>query len=160
MPRSPASPFEAALRDAKHGWWQALAAMKPEMEAFAETDPHAIDLQESWRQRLMAEDRGGHLRRGQETARRAVALATSPKETYEATVWLAIIECDRGDHPAELQSVRKMVMLQPKSPISWGALRRAAKCNHLWQLAQEADTAMELLEGNPSAIRSPAEGKR
>jgi hypothetical protein len=117
--------------------------MKPEMEAFAETDPHAIDLQESWRQRLMAQDRGGHLCRGRDAARRAVARARSPQETYEATVWLALIECDRGDHLAELQSVRKMMRLQPESPISLGSLRRAAKCNHLWQLAQEADTALE-----------------
>ena len=51
------------------------------------------------------------------------------EETYEATLWLALIECDVADHKAELRHARRLVALQPRNPNSWGALRRAARCN-------------------------------
>ena len=47
------------------------------------------------------------MRRARGAAVRSVRLAKSREERYEATLWLALIECDQGHHAAELQDVRR-----------------------------------------------------
>jgi hypothetical protein len=138
----------AALQQARRLWGQAQTVIKPELDAQA-ADPYSTDPEGGRRQRLTAQDRGGYLRRAEEAARRAVVLAKSPQETYEATLWLALLECDRGHHRAELQHTRRLVVLQPRNPASWGALRRAAECNGLGRLAHQADVAARELGGEP-----------
>jgi hypothetical protein len=145
--RSRLSPSEAALQEAKQLWGRAQMAIKPELEALAAADPYSTDSEGGRRQRLMAQDRGGYLRRAHEAAHRAAAQANSPKETYEATLWLAIIECDQGQHRAELHHARLLLVFQPQSPEAWGALRHAAKCNDLRRLSRQADKAIRELSG-------------
>jgi hypothetical protein len=115
----------------------------PKMEARAAADPYATTATADWRRRLLAEDSGGHLRRAETAARRAVAAARTPEEKHEALLWLSIIECGRGRHAAELEHVRRLAAMRPGDPTSLGALRRAAKCNGLWELAAQADEALE-----------------
>jgi hypothetical protein len=157
------SPSQAALREVKWEWGQAQMALKPEQEAFAEAKPYTPwPVEKAFRQQVLARDRGGHLDRAHKAARRAVALARTPDEEYPSTVWIAIIECDRSRHQAELQHVQRLVVLQPRDPVSLGALRRAARCNGLELLAEEADRALQaqeetpltiLVEANPAAAR-------
>jgi hypothetical protein len=94
---SPRSASEAALREAKWCSGRAQMAAKPELEALAEADPYAAPgSEEGWRHRLMARDESGDLRRALAAAQRAVLLARTHSQEYQATVWLALIECDRG----------------------------------------------------------------
>jgi hypothetical protein len=146
-PRSQASPSGTALQEAKQLWGEAQMAVKPELEALAAADPYSTEPEGARRQRLMAQDRGGVLRQAHEVAREAVAQAKSPQEAYQATLWLAIIECDQGHHQEELQHVRRLLVLQPRRAEAWGALRRAAKCNGFWQLSRRADRAVRELSG-------------
>lgn len=139
--RPPAGPSEAALQEARVCWGEAQTAIKPELEALAASDPDTADA--GRRQRLMERDQGGQLHRARAAAVRAVRTARSPEEAYEATLWLALIECDAGDHETELRHARRLVALQPRNPDSWGALRRAARCNGRGDLVQQAEVALE-----------------
>src|SRR5438876_4193264 len=65
-PRSRASPSETALQEANQLWGQAQLAIKPELEALAAADPYSTEPEGVRRQRLMAQDRGGVLRRAHE----------------------------------------------------------------------------------------------
>jgi hypothetical protein len=145
--RPPGSPSKAALQEARRWWKQALVEIKPEMERLGAADPDAVAVQEGWRHRLMSRDPHGYLRQAHQAATRAVSLARSPDETYEATVWQALIECDQGRHGEELQHARRLVALQPHTALSWGTLRRAAKCNGLERLARQADQALAVVTG-------------
>jgi hypothetical protein len=154
-PTRPATPSEAALREAKRRWNQAQMAIKPELEAMAEANPLAGTEAARWRQSLMARDAGGHLQQAQQAASRALAQAGTPEAKYEATLWLALIQCDRGRHAQELRQVRRLVDLRPGSTTSLGALRRAARCNGMWGLARQMDEALIVAEGSPDGDELP-----
>jgi hypothetical protein len=121
--------------------------VKPDLEALAAADPYAVGTQEKWRQRLMARDRKGYLRQAEDAATQAVALARPADERYQAILWLALIECDRGRHAAELRSARRLMALRPHDPTSLGTLRRAAKCNGLQRLERAADGMLDGVTG-------------
>jgi hypothetical protein len=96
-------PSEAALREARHFWRRAVLAVKPEIEAWAAEHPDVITETEAWR-RMMARDQRGDLRRACVAAQLAAARARTPEQTYQAEMWLALIECNRrppsGGDPA------------------------------------------------------------
>jgi hypothetical protein len=150
-PHPPRTPSEAALHEARWLWGQAIMHVKPALEAEAEADPGGAPYQESTRRRLMATQEGPTLRRAAGAARRALSLARAPEERFQATVWLACIECDRGHHGEELRLARSLRELRPGSAESLVALRRAARCNGLSRVAWQADQALRTLRGAPPA---------
>jgi hypothetical protein len=129
-----AHPAAAALLEARRAWQQALLDIKPNMEVLAAAAPDAIDTQGRWRQRLMARDRNGYLWQAGAAAASAVAQARSADETYEALLWLALIECGHGRHREELRVARRLVVLRPQDAAALASLRRAAQCNALKRL--------------------------
>ena len=160
----PGSPSAVALRAAERCWGKALMAVKPELEALAAWDPGAAPgVEEDWRCQLMARDLHGRLREAQTAAWRAVLLARTPVEEHRAREWLAIIECDRGQHREELEQAWRLVALQPGNAESWGALRRAARCNGLSPVARKADRMAQMLSKGqapaPSRLLSWAAGQ-
>jgi hypothetical protein len=124
------SPASQALREARQEWIRAEQAAARELEAWPEAQPDGIlwHQTDAYREHLMALDRGGDLRRARAAARRAAALARSPAEVYHAAAVLARIECDAGDHTAELWQARRMVALRPRVRASWESLKHAAVC--------------------------------
>jgi hypothetical protein len=153
------SPSERARRD---GWQyriQARLAMNQEREALEAWDPAGtLDLdREVWRRQMLLLDRGGHLHRARTAARQAAALARTPGETYRAALLLAYLECDAGDHAAELQQARRMMTLRPHCKASLGALWHAARCNGLPPRARRAMTALRVLEDTPEQVISARE---
>jgi hypothetical protein len=136
---------------ARWHWGQALIDIKPDLEALEAADPYSVGIEEARRERLMAQDRKGYLRQAREAAARAVGLARSSEETYQANLWLALIEGDRGHYTAELQSARRLIALRPHDPISLGTLRRAAQHNGLKQLARQAEAEYNRVTGGGEA---------
>src|SRR5438309_10365078 len=104
---------------------------------------------DSWRRLLMARDREGYLQRARVAALRGVAVARTPKETYQAPVVLAQIEHDAGHHAAELKQALRLMTLAPQNPDALEVLRRGARCNRRGALARPADTALAAV-GMPS----------
>jgi hypothetical protein len=157
-PRPPRSPSDAALREARRLWSQAVQRVKPKLEAEAEADPDRVFCQESERRRLMATDEGETVGRAAEAARRAVWLARDSDEQYQATLWMAAIECDAGHHREELRLTQRLVEWQPRNPGSWAALRRAAHCNGRGDLEQRAAAILTRVAGTHSApvLQPPA----
>jgi hypothetical protein len=161
-PTAPAIPFSACVipvpprsspsECARRAGWQyrirAKLAVEREFEALeawgpeADRDGHEHD----WRRQLLARDRGGDLRRARRAARQAAALARTPGEAYRAALLLACLDCDAGDHSAELRQARRMMALQPHCQASLGALRHAAWDNGLEPLARQATVALRALE--------------
>jgi hypothetical protein len=137
------SPFEEALREARHWRLQALIVINEERETLEAWDPSAVERQasgtkqgaamEAWRLQQMASDRAGHLLRAREAAQRAAALARTPTETYRAAEHLARIEHEAGRHAEELKLARKLTKLAPANPLSQITLRRALTCTR-WDL--------------------------
>jgi hypothetical protein len=160
------SPSERARRA---GWQyriRAKLAVERELEGLEAWDPAANPAAREgrWRRQLLARDRGGDLRRARQAARQAAALARTPREAYQAALLLACLDCDAGDHQAELKQARRMMALQPHCQASLGALRHAAWCNGLEPLARQATAALRALEGRPepetSVPRAVAEVER
>jgi hypothetical protein len=112
---------------------------------------------ESWRRRLMAQDRTGDLGRALAAAREAALLARTPDEEYGAREWLVLIECDAGDHREELRQARRLAALQPQNEISWTSLRRAAHCNRLPALARRASARISTIRRRGGAAPPPAD---
>jgi hypothetical protein len=148
---APRTPSEAALRQAKQHWRQAFQGIQAELETLCAEDPEASSRQwNGWRSELMAVDKAGYLQRAHGAAREAVELAQSVSERYQALMWLAIIECDRGHHRAELQHVQQLVTLGPRDAAAWGALARAAHCNGLPEKQRQAGQMLKELETPPT----------
>jgi hypothetical protein len=144
---SPPDSYEAAMREAKRCWGLAQTVIKPDLEILAAQNSYAPPgAEERWRRQLMSADRGGCLRKALLSVRRAEERANAPAERYEATVWYALIECDRGDHRTELQQAQQLVKLAPRNPTSWGTLHRAARCNGLSRLAWKAERVLQTLK--------------
>jgi hypothetical protein len=114
---------------------------------------------EEWRRRLMAQDRTGDLRKALITVREAQRLARGRQEEYLAREWWALIACDAGLHREELAQAKRMVVLEPRNIVSLTSLRRAARCNHQWALARQADAQLRpLLYGMERARRAAPYG--
>jgi hypothetical protein len=130
-PRSSAA--ETALLEARHWRVKAMLVVNQERDAMEAWDPHALDgvNQESLRRQLMARDRGGYLHQARRVALRALTLTRGSVELYRVTEALACIECESGDHRAELQRARKLVALAPGDRMAVMVLHRAERCNHL-----------------------------
>jgi hypothetical protein len=145
--RAALSPSAAALRTAR--WWRqrAVEQVGRRLEAVEMWDPKArqrpgLLAWEDW-QAQMAQDPDGSLHRAGAAVQEAIALARSPAETYRATEVLALIECNRGRHEAELRAARRLVALEPQNEQSLLWLRRAARCNRLRLLEQQIDPGPE-----------------
>jgi hypothetical protein len=152
------TPSKRALWEAQRWRLQAFLAADDEREAHEACDPDpitSVDREAGRRRRLIALDRFGYLARAQVAARRAAALARTPAEAYRAAALLARLECYAGYHQAELLQARRLISLAPREPLSWLALRRAARCNGLEALVRRADAKMVSL-AEPVVTRSPA----
>jgi hypothetical protein len=79
----------------------------------------------------------------------AAARAQNRAEAYRAALLLACLDCDAGDHQAELKHAWWMMVLQPRSKQSLYALRHAAWCNGLQPLAHRATVALRRLQVDP-----------
>jgi hypothetical protein len=132
----------------------AQQAAARELELSPEAGPDSViwHLTDAHRQYLMRVDRSGALGRARWAARRAAVLARTPSEQWRAAELLAGLECDTGNHRAELRYARQLIALQPQQRASWEALKHAAVCNGEFWLVQQAD---ETLEGLPISRASP-----
>jgi hypothetical protein len=148
--RSPlASPFEAALQEAKTRRLRAREAAKQEMEAREARDPAAADVAdaEAWGRGVLALDRGGDLRCARDRARQAEKLARTSAEAAQAAELLVLLECEAGHHAAELRQARRLVALQHGSRRSLMVLRRAAVCNGQAAMARQTSATLATMEG-------------
>lgn len=138
-PRPAVGPFEAALRQARLCRTRAGLAVNPELEAILEWDPglSATGAAKRLREELMAADANGDLRQSHALARQAFEGAQSVPERGRAVALLARIECDRGDHEAELRWARKLMALAPDDERSKQTLRHARVCLGLECLARD-----------------------
>jgi len=141
------SPSAEARRAAWRGWMRAQEAVSRECEALEAWDPEVSkDVGDAaLRRQFLVRDRSDDLGWAQMEAQMAAALARTPEETYDAAVLLARIECDAGDHQAELEQARRLMALAPRRRTSLLVLWRAARCNGLQPLAQRADAALRTL---------------
>jgi hypothetical protein len=135
-PRSSAA--ETALLEARHWRVKAMLVVNQERDAMEAWDPRALDSanQETLRRQLMARDRCGYLHQARRVALRALTLARGSAELYRVTEALACIECESGDHHAELRRARQLVALAPRGRLASMVLHRAERCNHLPLTAQ------------------------
>lgn len=126
---------------------QARQAADRGVEALEAWDPKAFERrsEQPLLQEEMLRDRQGDLGRARAAARQAAALARTPGEAYRAALLLAYVDCDAGDHEAELQEARRMMALQPHEEASMGALLHAAHCNDLRSLARRTAGALKVL---------------
>ena len=93
----------------------------------------------------MSRHRHGEMRRAPAPARRTAVLARIPGKAYEAVVLLARIDCDAGDHKAELEQARRLMALAPRRRVSLTVLWRAASCNGLASVERQPDLALQTL---------------
>jgi tetratricopeptide (TPR) repeat protein len=136
------SPSEVAAREARHWHGQAMEKLNEDRQALEDWDPQAdgtTDLRE-W-QHQMAQDRIGYLERALVAAERAVRLARTPAEVYQATAVRARLECDRGNHEAEQQHAERLMALDPGNPLSRLWLQRAKRCLHMAQREAPGNTS-------------------
>jgi hypothetical protein len=147
----PGRASEAARREACRCWTRAARRASEELDQLEEWDSRTdvAAHREDWRQRLMAADAGGDLQRARAAATQAAALARTGDETAQAAELLVRIECDLGEHRAELRYARTLVRLQPRSAKAFAILRHAALCNHQMALARQADAAWSTLVRPP-----------
>jgi hypothetical protein len=131
-------PCDAALREARFWHLRAMQEVSAQFDALEAWDPDALAVRDvaTWR-RLMAGDRRGDLRRAREAARRAVRLARTPEDAFQTRLMLSRLDCEAGDHEAELQQARQVIALRPRSFLSLVTLKRAAECNGLARLARQ-----------------------
>jgi hypothetical protein len=141
---SAGSPCAAALREARARWMQVARKINDKRDALEAWDPQAVSEsnQEPLRRELMAADGGADLRQAREASRRAVALAGTPEEIYRATELLARIDCASGRHEEELQLAKQLIALAPRRVLSVMVLRRAAECNGLHLLSEQAEATL------------------
>jgi hypothetical protein len=138
-------PADQALREARLWHLRAMQEVSARFDALEAWDPEAPAGRDpvAWRQ-MMAQDAHGLLRRAREEAGRSLGLARSPQEVYQAALMLARMECEAGDHKAELLRARQVMALQPQNPLSLITLHRAAECNRLRALARETNRKLKL----------------
>jgi RNA polymerase sigma-70 factor, ECF subfamily len=147
-PPAPRRPYRSRTQEAlRAGWWfwmLAHQAAHEELEALEQraVAPLAAADREQCRRQLLAMDRSGDLRQAAAKAERAVALAQTLAETYEATMLRAVAACELGHHRAELKQAQTLMKLAPRNPVSLMYLRRAALCNGLQVLAEQATTRL------------------
>lgn len=131
-PRPGEGAFSFALRQAWQFRKRAWLAANRELEVIETRDPGLTARPAKWmrfRQRMLARDASGDLRRSYTLAREAQVLARTPQEKYRAATLLAGIECERGDHEAELRWAQVLMALEPRNQASLRYLWRAARCN-------------------------------
>jgi len=141
------SPSAEARQAAWQGWMRAQEAVSRECEGLEAWDPLAAGgvADATLRRQFLAADRSGNLGWAHMQAQMAAALARTPEETYEAAVVLARIECDAGDHKAELEQARRLMAVAPRRRTSLMVLWRAARCNGLVSVERHADLALQTL---------------
>jgi hypothetical protein len=155
IPTSKRSSSAEARGAAWQGWLRAQATMSRECEALEAWDPQVSMAvgDAALRRQLLAADRSGDLCWAHMQAQTAAALARTPEETYQATVLLARIKCDAGEHEAEMEQARRLMALAPRRRASVMVLWRAARCNGLASVERQADLALQTL-GDAAPMRS------
>jgi hypothetical protein len=138
------TPSGEALREARGEWIRAQQAAARKLELSPESPPDGVSRHrtDELRQRLMALDPSGALHRARAAARRAASLARKPAERWRAIELLALLDCDAGDHAAELSCARQLTAMAPRQRASWELLKHAAVCNGNWRLIRQADAAL------------------
>src|SRR5437870_1284727 len=96
LPRPPRNPSAEALRAACRAWTRAQQTVNLDLDSLEAWDPKATEAaagvgREDWRRRFMARDPSGNLRPARAAARRAAALARTPREAYAAAGLLSRI---------------------------------------------------------------------
>jgi hypothetical protein len=147
LPAPPGNPSQAALSEACRGWTRAQKAVTAELDLYEGWDQRSLEEpdgvgRERWRRLAMSRDPTGELRRARAAALRAEKLAQTVGDTYQAAMLLSRIEGDLGHHPAELQQARILMRLAPRRRESLAILQRAAECNGLTALSQQASRAL------------------
>jgi hypothetical protein len=137
-------------REASRCLYRARIAVVAQLERLEAWDPEATNGRAGTRlyQELMAEDKGGCLRRAREIARRAAALANTPADRYQSAQLLYTLERYAGNDPAALQAARTMVATAPRAPrkrVALVLLQRAAQSTGDRRLERQATAALSAL---------------
>jgi hypothetical protein len=141
---------QRALKEAQRCWCQAqrevnaefevLEAWDPAMEAWTPGTESKLGNREEWRRNMMASDRHGFLREARKAVMEAQRLARTPRDIVAASLIRCRIECDSGNHVAELREARKLVTLAPQNKLALITLKRATTCNQPKALVKQATT--------------------
>jgi hypothetical protein len=126
-------PSARAMREARYWRVCAMQEVNDQFEALEAWDPGLEGGPRSlhmWLE-LMAGDRAGHLARALAAARQAVHLAQDRREAFKAGLLLARLECETGDHQAELRQAKRVMALAPGDWLALHLLRRAEECHGL-----------------------------
>jgi hypothetical protein len=122
-------PSQVALREAARLRGQAIQQVDEQCTALEAWDPSLdTDRPPALRRQLMADDRGGWLRRARAVAQQALVLARTPHQRRRALSFLAFLECAAGDHRAELRHVRCLLEMDPGDPHARERLQLARHC--------------------------------
>jgi hypothetical protein len=84
----------------------------------------------------------GDLRQAEAAAQKAAALSRSQAERYKVAFFLAQVEHKLGNHRAEMEQARRMLVMQPRIPLSVTTVWRAARCNRLKALERRMQEEM------------------
>jgi hypothetical protein len=137
-PAAPRTLCERTLGEARSWMMRAMQQVNEERDVLEAAAPEPVpgNVLEAWWRQRMARDRSGYLRRALATARRAAALARTPKEEYHVALLLTRLECYAGHHREELRQARRLIALHPEDASAVQALRHAAACNGLGLVPQ------------------------
>lgn len=129
-PAVPERSFRGMLRAAWQHRTHARLAVSRELEAIDEWDPNATAgmRAEQFRRELLARDPQNDLRRSLALAQQAAAMAATAGDRYRAVALLARVQCDRGDHEAELRQAQVLMSLAPGAERSQVELQHARRC--------------------------------
>ena len=124
-----AGPSQAALREAARLRGQAIQQVDEQCSALEAWDPRLDTTRPpALRRQLMADDRGGYLRRARALSQQALVLAHTLHQRRRALSFLAFLECAAGDHRAELRHVRCLLEMNPDDPLTRERLQLAQHC--------------------------------
>jgi hypothetical protein len=130
VPPLPRSPFEEALRQAYVHRYSAVreaVAERERVEAAAPQVAEGVD-DERWQRGLMALDRRGELCRARWYAGWAAELARTHSERSRVAMVRVRLECDSGNHQAELAEARSLFHREPGDRTALLVLLKAAGC--------------------------------
>jgi hypothetical protein len=145
-PAGPArTPSETARRQARLYRQQAYDGAELERFQLVEWDPAGTTgiVTDAWVRDQVAQSPA--MAAARQEAVRAMKLARTADEIYQAVKVLALIECERGHHVSELQQARLLMASRPRSAESLRWLYRAARCNHLKGLERKALASLQSL---------------
>lgn len=152
LPTAPrATPFEAAVYEARVWRARAKATAKQEMELREVALPgEETTDEEAWRRALLDADPSRATQRALAASHRASDLARTPAEKGRAAALRVMVECEAGHHREELRQARRLARIEGSSRHALTVLLRAARCNGEDRLAR---ATTEKLEAMPERAR-------